>query len=292
MRIFQCQQERECDQRVHSLDLLQQRHLRVTLLRQGFDAFVVLADPLAQLCDRRQQRFQCSFQFRTQPFGFLRTEVAHVAAAPVFAVTVGQPACPVDQSRSRPHYPARARITAKSACACALRCYTGYSNSGSIRASRANACASRRSSFLRLSKVSRTLRAFATITSCPNPLSKRLIQGESRFPARCDCVHCAEEFLQCFRTHADSLLQLDLACFIHHAVPTAAISQIQPDGEPLLRKIPAWLCSYSANLLHCRSPFTSCASSTSITWERTPASRPETGLLISSDYANFGTLPL
>jgi len=32
--------------------------------------------------------------------------------------------------------------------------------------------------FLRLSPISRTLRAFATITSCPSSLSKRLIQGE------------------------------------------------------------------------------------------------------------------
>ena len=34
-----------------------------------------------------------------------------------------------------------------------LRCFTGYSNSGSIRASRANVCTSRRSSFLRLSPL-------------------------------------------------------------------------------------------------------------------------------------------
>src|SRR5690348_3146449 len=74
--------------------------------------------------------------------------------------------------------PARARIIIRSACACALRCFTGYSNSGSIRASRAKVCASSRSSFLRLSPISRTLRAFATITSCPHCLSKRLIQGE------------------------------------------------------------------------------------------------------------------
>ena len=42
----------------------------------------------------------------------------------------------------------------------------------------------------------------------------------------------------------------------------------------------------SANLLHCRSPFYLCASSTSITWERT-ASRPETGLLIPSDFDSY-----
>src|SRR6476659_8738403 len=73
---------------------------------------------------------------------------------------------------------ARARIIIRSACACALRCFTGYNNSGSIRASRASVCASSRSSFLRLCPISRTLRALATITSCPNSLSRRLIQGE------------------------------------------------------------------------------------------------------------------
>ena len=74
--------------------------------------------------------------------------------------------------------PARARIIIRSTCACALRCFTGHSNAGSIRANRASVCASSRSSFLRLSPISRTLRAFATITSCPNSVSKRLIQGE------------------------------------------------------------------------------------------------------------------
>jgi len=35
-------------QRAHSFDLFQQRHLRITLLRQFLDALVVLADLLAQ----------------------------------------------------------------------------------------------------------------------------------------------------------------------------------------------------------------------------------------------------
>ena len=45
------QQERQRDQRAHALDLLQQRHLRVTLLDQRFDPFVILADPLTQFFD-------------------------------------------------------------------------------------------------------------------------------------------------------------------------------------------------------------------------------------------------
>ena len=41
MRIFQRQHVGESDQRAHALDLLQQRHLRKTLLRQLLDALVV-----------------------------------------------------------------------------------------------------------------------------------------------------------------------------------------------------------------------------------------------------------
>src|SRR5579864_7454073 len=74
--------------------------------------------------------------------------------------------------------PARARIRVRSACALALRCCTGDSSCGSIRARRANVCASKRSSLRRLSPINRTLRACATITSCPNPLSSRLTHGE------------------------------------------------------------------------------------------------------------------
>ena len=56
MRIFQRQQKRQRDQRAHSLHLLQQSHLRITSLRQLFDAFVVLTDTLTQRLDSRQQR--------------------------------------------------------------------------------------------------------------------------------------------------------------------------------------------------------------------------------------------
>ena len=51
MRIFQRQQERQRDQRAHALDLLQQRHLRIALLRQFLDPLVVLGDALAQRLD-------------------------------------------------------------------------------------------------------------------------------------------------------------------------------------------------------------------------------------------------
>jgi hypothetical protein len=66
--------------------------------------------------------------------------------------------------------------------------------------------------------------------------------------------HFTEDFLQGFRTRADSLLQPYLTSFIQHAVPTVAISQVQSDGQRLLRKIPALLRGCGAKLLHCRSP--------------------------------------
>ena len=74
--------------------------------------------------------------------------------------------------------PARARITIRWAWAWALRCCTGASNCGSILANRARVRASNRSSFRRLSPIKRTLRAWATITSCPNSLNNRLTHGE------------------------------------------------------------------------------------------------------------------
>jgi hypothetical protein len=70
--------------------------------------------------------------------------------------------------------------------------------------------------------------------------------------------HGAEDFLQRFRSRTHALLQLDLARFIQHAVPTVVIAQIQSDGQSLPGNIPALLRRYSANLLHCRSPFYLC----------------------------------
>ncbi len=58
--------------------------------------------------------------------------------------------------------------------------------------------------------------------------------------------HPAEDFLQHFRTRADPLLHLYLPRFIQHAVPTVAISQIQPDRQFLLRNIPALPGRYGA----------------------------------------------
>src|SRR5438270_25856 len=82
MRIFQGQQKRQPDERAYSLHLLQQCHLRITVLRQFFDALVVLANLLTHRFDAPQQRLQRHLQLRTQAFGFLRIHIPHVASAP------------------------------------------------------------------------------------------------------------------------------------------------------------------------------------------------------------------
>jgi hypothetical protein len=176
--------------------------------------------------------------------------------------------------------PARARIVMRSACACTLRCFTGYSNSGSILASRARVCASSRSSFLRLSPISRTLRAFATTTSCPNSLSRRLIQGECvPIPARFDCAAWHRRLLAML-WHWSSLAAPVVSGRIHPARSTSCCDLPDPvRWSSLPRNIPAWLCGRSANLLHCRSPFISCASEHVDNLGAYTASRPETGLL-------------
>src|SRR5579864_2534297 len=99
--------------------------------------------------------------------------------------------------------------------------------------------------------------------------------------------HGAENFLQRFRRGPHSLFHLDLAGFIQHTVTTVAISQIESNGPCGLRKILALLCRYGANLLHCRSPFISCASGHVDNLGAYTASRPETGLLIPSVYVSY-----
>src|SRR5437763_15827088 len=92
-----------------------------------------------------------------------------------------------------------------------------------------------------------------------------------------------EDFLQRVRTRTNSLFQLYLTGLIHDAVPAVAIAQIQSDGQFLLRNIPALRCRSDANLLHCRSPFYLCFEHVDNLGAYT-ASRPETGLLIPSDF--------
>src|SRR5262249_31067678 len=163
------------------IDALEAQEIKETgipLLRQRFDPVVVLNDALTDRFDGSQQRFERGLQLWTQALGFLRIHVAHVAAAQAFTVALGQPACRVDQPRSRPHQsgtcPDHRQISLRLRAAMLHR----IQQLGIDPGQPAKLCASSRSSFFRLSPISRTLRAFATITSCPNSLSKRLIQGE------------------------------------------------------------------------------------------------------------------
>src|SRR5579862_5608530 len=98
---------------------------------------------------------------------------------------------------------------------------------------------------------------------------------------RCDPAarHGSEDFLQCLRIRPHSLLQSYLPGFIHHAVPTVAIAQIESDCQFLLRNIPAPRCCSGANLLHCPSHFYLCLEHVDNLGAYI-ASRPETGLLI------------
>ena len=98
--------------------------------------------------------------------------------------------------------------------------------------------------------------------------------------------HPAEHLAHGFRRRAQSLLQDNRARFIQHAVPARPIPQIQSDRQFLFEEILALLRRYSANLLHCRSPFYLCLEHVDNLGAYT-ASRPETGLLIPSDFANY-----
>src|SRR5260370_16038295 len=82
------------------------------------------------------------------------------------------------------------------------------------------------------------------------------------------------------RCRWQAALQNHVASLIQDAVMACSVSQVQADGQLGLFENFVSVCRHSANLLHCRSPF-SCASSTSIIGS---VSHPvETGLLIPSD---------
>ncbi len=132
--------------------------------------------------------------------------------------------------------PARARIPVRSACAFALRCFTGHSNCGSILASRARVRASSRSSFFRLSPIKRTLRACATITSCPNSLNTRLTQGE--------CIPVSRAIrLRGMASNLSFMAFGVVASFCSSSTsPASSSTQYQPDRSPRSKPIVS-LCS-------------------------------------------------
>src|ERR1700722_12464544 len=81
---------------------------------------------------------------------------------------------------------------------------------------------------------------------CSNTASFLAVATMARFfpllpPRDATARHRAEDFLQCFRCRPHPLLQLDMASFIQHAVPTVAVPQVQSNGQLLSRKILALL---------------------------------------------------
>src|SRR5258705_8814685 len=77
----------------------------------------------------------------------------------------------------------------------------------------------------------------------------------------------AENLVDSLRCCRQAVLQKHVTCLIQNAVMAGSVSQVQTDGQlGLVENLVATL-RHSANLLHSRSPF-SCASSTSINWER------------------------
>jgi hypothetical protein len=74
------------------------------------------------------------------------------------------------------------RLLTNVACAWALRCFTGHSNCGSIRANHARVRASRRSSFFRLSPISRTLRRNSSFVA-------RVFRGDQLAISKITCFY-------------------------------------------------------------------------------------------------------
>jgi hypothetical protein len=96
-----------------------------------------------------------------------------------------------------------------------------------------------------------------------------------------------EHFFHGFRSRAQLLFQPYFTRFVQHAIPARAIAQVQSDRQLLFRKIPdlfpaVMLIFFIAGLLYllCFEHVDNLGAYT--------ASRPETGLLIPSDYINYG----
>src|ERR1017187_8334505 len=88
-----------------------------------------------------------------------------------------------------------------------------------------------------------------------------------RFQRHPAAWHPSENLLHGLRRGRHFLFQNYFSRFIQNAVPTPSVSQIKPNRQLLTRIFFHLLCRHSANLFHCRSPLSPCASSASITWE-------------------------
>jgi len=95
-----------------------------------------------------------ALQFRTQTFAFFRIYIRYIAAAQTLAVAFGK---------------LRAVFTSAAPAPVELALESTSDRCAPVRCD---------ASFLRLSPISRTLRACATVTFVPNSLNRRLIQYE------------------------------------------------------------------------------------------------------------------
>src|SRR4051795_6413611 len=65
-RVFQRQDVCQADQRPNTLDLLEQRHLRIAFLRELLDLSVIFSDPCGDRFKCAEQGCECNLQLRTQ----------------------------------------------------------------------------------------------------------------------------------------------------------------------------------------------------------------------------------
>ena len=93
------------------------------------------------------------------------------------------------------------------------------------------------------------------------------------FPTRSDNAVCPEHLLHGFRSCGQPLFPEALVPLrpTRNTISTDPLGQIRSSAR--LRKIPDLLRRCGANLFRCRSPFISCASSASITWDPTASRR-------------------
>jgi hypothetical protein len=126
----------------------------------------------------RFTRVNPAFAVPDSALGFLGIHVAHVTAAQPLAVPFGQSACRVYQRRPCSHQtssrPDHHQIRLRSGTAMLHR----TQQLGIDARQPSQRPGIQPIVFLRLSPIKRTLRACATITSCPRSLNNRLPQGE------------------------------------------------------------------------------------------------------------------
>ena len=156
------------DQCAHALDLFQLRHLRITPLGQPLDAFVGTrqsARSNAALAASNGSSARCSSGLK--PSAFLDSCVRHVAPAQSLAVALGQPAGRVHQRRPRSHQSRPAPGSRSGPPALSHGDVSPETATGDRSAPSApSVCASGRSSFFRLCRLSFDSPDQTTLRAC------------------------------------------------------------------------------------------------------------------------------